>query len=261
MCFQDARDAKRSSAFAAACNLPTSRLEHSELDGTNEMDGLSSNKKRKLETIATCGIIDEPSYGSTEHVEDENESTDLKLAMLASLFPNVDQMQLLDILITSDGSVIRAQEILSSPATKSPRKRPINGIGYQTSLASFKRCNARPPEQPSAFQKKVLTRKGHTLHLFTPEDIENNTPCSIIHDFLPAETAESLLDELLIEATTFERQTFKLFDNVVQSPHSACFYVDSLDEKKRQQTEYLYNGSYLTVGLALHTTRAGPKTA
>ncbi|KAL8775531.1 MAG: hypothetical protein Q9209_000027 [Squamulea sp. 1 TL-2023] len=73
-----------------------------------------------------------------------------------------------------------------------------------------------------------------------------HTPCSIIHNFLEAQVAEDLLQELLEEAPSFERQTFKLFDNVVQSPHSACFYVENLDEKKRQQTEYLYNGSFLT---------------
>lgn len=69
-----------------------------------------------------------------------------------------------------------------------------------------------------------------------------------MHDFLPAQEAEGLLRELLLEAETFEKATFKLFDNVVQSPHSACFYVDSLEEQRRQRTEYVYNGSYLTVG-------------
>ena len=41
--------------------------------------------------------------------------------------------------------------------------------------------------------------------------------------------------------------TFKLFDNVVQSPHTACFYVESLEELNRQKTEYIYNGGLLTV--------------
>lgn len=210
------------------------------------MEDFVFHKKRKLETAARCGEIVRSSYSCTEHIEDENESTDLKLATLASLFPNVDQMYLLDILIATNGSVTRAQETISSPARKSPRKRPGNGVGYQTSLTGFKRSDASPRIQSSTSPKKLLTRKGQTLHLYTPEDIENHTPCSIIHNFLPPETAENLLRELLNEASTFERQTFKLFDNVVQSPHSACFYVDSLDEKKRQQTEYLYNGSYLT---------------
>ncbi|KAL3421205.1 grf zinc finger domain-containing protein [Phlyctema vagabunda] len=40
--------------------------------------------------------------------------------------------------------------------------------------------------------------------------------------------------------------TFKLFENVVQSPHTACFFVQDLEEKKRQMTEYIYNGARLT---------------
>ncbi|KAL9026919.1 MAG: hypothetical protein Q9196_004491 [Gyalolechia fulgens] len=221
------------------------------------MDGFVSCKKQKLVTAAECDqVIRSKPCPSAEQIEDENESTDLKLATLASCFPTVDQMYLLDILVTSDGSVKRAREILSSPAEKFPGKRTHNGIGYQTSLAAFQRSKASSTIQPSASRKKVLTRKGQTLHLFTPEDIENHTPCSIIHNFLPAETAETLLNELLTEAPTFERQTFKLFDNVVQSPHSACFYVDSSDERKRQQTEYLYNGSYLTMRKVSEPVRA-----
>ncbi|KAL8944866.1 MAG: hypothetical protein Q9216_000156 [Gyalolechia sp. 2 TL-2023] len=223
------------------------------------MNNFVPDKEQSLMMVAAeCDQTSEPCE-SAEQMEDENDSTDLKLATLASLFPSVDQMRLLNILIASDGSVEQAQEALAALAVKPPRKRPAHGIGYQTSLAGFKRSKASSTTKPLAFSQKRQTRKGQTLHLFTPEDIENHTPCSIIHNFLPAETAESLLNELLTEATTFERQTFKLFDNVVQSPHSACFYVDSPDERKRQQTEYLYNGSYLTVRLALHVLSRAAK--
>lgn len=212
------------------------------------MDRFVSRKRQKLtlsnpaEERTACG-------GATTHFDDENDSTDLKLATLASLFPSVDQATLLDILIASDGSTEYASEALFSVAAMSQRKRSTNGVGYQTSLANFKQENVNIPRQPVPASRKALTRKGQTLHLYTPEDIENHTPCSIVHNFLPAEVAEDLLKELLEEAPTFERQVFKLFDNVVQSPHSACFYVESLEERKRQQTEYLYNGSFLTVGL------------
>lgn len=73
--------------------------------------------------------------------------------------------------------------------------------------------------------------------MFDPEDIEEHTPCSIIHNFLPSDLANDLLNELLEEAKSFERNTFKLFDNVVSSPHSSSFYVDSLDEVQRQKSE------------------------
>ncbi|KAL8702153.1 MAG: hypothetical protein Q9201_004545 [Fulgogasparrea decipioides] len=218
------------------------------------MDEFVPRKKQKLlfshEHKLSASLEEAHLYQDrTTQLEDENDSTDLKLATLVSLFPEIQQATLLDILIASDGSTTLAIEALSSPAKLSPRKRSASGIGYQTSLAGFKQARAGSSEQSQPISRKALTRKGHTLHLYTPEDIEAHTPCSIIHSFLPAHVAEDLLKELLQEAPTFERQVFKLFENVVQSPHSACFYVESLEERERQQTEYLYNGSYLTVSL------------
>ena len=186
---------------------------------------------------------------STATVEDENgeeTSTDVKLAILASLYPELDQETLLDFLIAANGSIERILEDTGSVNEPgSSRKRSAASIGHQTSLAAFRKEDPRESQPP--FKKKVLTKKGQTLHLYSPEDIAEHTPCSIIHNFLPPEDADALLRELLDEAPTFERQSFKLFDNVVQSPHSACFYVENSEEMKRQRTEYLYNGSLLTV--------------
>lgn len=215
------------------------------------MDNYVLRKKRKLtpppnepQTVAkTC-----PSSSVAPGSEDE--STDLKLGTLASLFPDIDQTALLDMLIGFEGSVEQVCHVLSSSSSSailSPRRKTGNGVGHQTSLAaSFKQV--REDDSFSSMpQKKAKTRKGQTLHLYSPADIEAHTPCSIIHNFLPAQVADELLKELLEEAPSFERQTFKMFDNVVQSPHSACFYVENLEERTRQQTEYLYNGSFLTV--------------
>ncbi|MCJ1429818.1 hypothetical protein MMC29_007733, partial [Sticta canariensis] len=176
----------------------------------------------------------------------ENESTDVKLATLASLYPAVTQEALLDSLVNADGSVTAVCEAFDASSYEPlAKKSSKKGIGHQTSLAAFRRSH---DIQLGTASKKLrsLTRKGQTLHLYTPEDIAAHTPCSIIHNFLPAGEAALLLEELLEAAPTFEKQIFKLFDNVVQSPHSACFYVDSLEEQTRQKTEYLYNGSFLT---------------
>ena len=184
------------------------------------------------------------------NVADLEDTTDVKLATLSSLLPTIDQATLLDLLISTDGSVEKVLSSLSghNEVTSPRKKRSATSVGYQTSLAAFRKPESLDPGLPSA-KRRVLTKKGQTLHLYSAEDIAAHTPCSIIHNFLPAKEAEDLLRELLQEAPTFERQTFKLFDNVVQSPHSACFYVESLEERERQRTQYLYNGSYLNVGL------------
>lgn len=175
---------------------------------------------------------------------EEDESTDFKLALLASLHPEVDRACLLEILLDTEGSVQKASEALAERRkTESPRKKPMT-IGYQSSLSRFKITNSNGNETAN---KKLMSKKGKTLHVYSPQDIENNTPCSIIHNFLSAEEADALLREMLEETPTYGRETFKLFDRVVESPHSICFYVDSWEEAGRHKNDYIYNGSRITV--------------
>lgn len=198
------------------------------------MESFVSRKRRKLSVnIQPRGCVDD--------VANEDD-TDVKLATLASLYPNLDQIMLLEILIAAEGSI---EEATSALAIYSDDRRPIasKAIGYQSSLHTA-----------FGLQKtasKASTKKGQTLHLYSPGDIALHTPCSIIHNFLPAEEANALLRELLQEAPTYGRQPIKMFDTVVWSPHTACFYVENIEEKAKQQTEYLYQGDYLTVGLRM----------
>ena len=209
------------------------------------MEVFLSGKREK--DVMILQEAEKPSKAADGFPGDGEDSTEIKLAILSSLFPDVEQTSLLDLLISADGSVDAVSASLSPADPKSPtHKRPGVGIGHQTSLSSFRKSESEDGGNSST-KRRALTRKGQTLHLYSPADITHNSPCSVIHNFLPVQEAEDLLKELLEEAPTFERQTFKLFDNVVESPHSACFYVQSLEEEKRQKTEYLYNGSYLTV--------------
>ena len=208
------------------------------------MDAFVLRKKRKLSGDSIRQHVSGALVQSGE-----NETTEFKVAMLASLYPSLSQDIIMDSLVSAGGVVEAAASMLEClseqylPATRTA----LGGVAdRQSSLLNYK-LQRDTPTSPRASQSGLLTKKGQTLHLYTPEDIALHTPCSIIHNFLPPKDAEDLLRELLAEAPTFEKQTFKLFDNVVQSPHSACFYVDSLEEQQRQRTEYLYNGSYLTV--------------
>lgn len=191
----------------------------------------------------------------TTPVMEEND-TDVKLATLASIYDGIDPSILLEALIAANGSVEDAVNALSI-YREEPRHKcaPAKAVGYQSSLDSF-----RLSDRVAGKATKPLTRKGQTVHLYTPDDVAAHTPCSIIHNFLSTEEANNLLKELLAEAPTFERQSFKVFDNVVQSPHSACFYVDSIEEKRKQLTEYLYNGSHLTVRFASRVVRCSKLT-
>lgn len=204
------------------------------------MDAFVSRKKRKLSSPEPPTTTEDISALS----ELDDESTDFKLALLSSLHPYIDQHVLLDVLLAHEGSVEAASMALT-PDDSPPRKAYV-ATGYQSSLSGF--ITPNETTERSAKRAKLLSKKGKTLHLYDPADVAAHTPCSIIHNFLPAEEANALLEELLEESLTYERMTFKLFDNVVQSPHTACFYVESSDELHTQKTDYIYNGALLTVG-------------
>lgn len=171
------------------------------------------------------------------------DSTEFKLALLASLCGCEDTAVLMDALLECSGDVDRAKDALCGQNSKhkpfSPRQYSSSAPGYQASLSMFN--IGAGPSSP----KKRMTQKGKTVHLYSPDLIAANTPCSIIHNFLPRTQAEALLRELLHESQTYGRDTFKLFDNVVSSPHTFCFYVDEWDEAERQKNDYIYNGSRL----------------
>ncbi|KAJ5332667.1 uncharacterized protein MYU51_018793 [Penicillium brevicompactum] len=181
------------------------------------------------------------------------DSTDIKLAILLSLFPAVKQDELLDILVSCDGSVESASEMLSaqgSAATISTKKRAAAGpLGMQTSLSSHILTKAedgtlKPINHLGARKKAPPTKKGKTLHLYSPEDIAAYTPCTIIHNFLPAEEANKLLLELLDESKYLTRSTFQLFSRTVQSPHTHAVYVSTAEEQRQQMSDYTYGGTY-----------------
>jgi len=193
------------------------------------MEAFITRKKRKREADSerkTSGEDEEP--------------TEVKLALLSSLHPSLDQEALLDILLAHDGSVSEASASLRPQ--NAPRKSG-GVIGSQTSLKFL----SSDGQSPSPAKARLLSKKGATLHLYDPADIAEHTPCTIIHNFLPPDEANSLLKELLEESKTFEKITFKLFDNIVTSPHTSCLYVGSNAELNQQKYEYVYNGSKLTV--------------
>lgn len=173
----------------------------------------------------------------------EDEPTDVKLAILSSLHPTVEQETLLDVLLAYNGSVAEASAILKSQA---PVKRTNSALAYQPSLRHFAQARAEDG-QPLATKKRLISRKGATMHLYDPVDVAEHTPCTIIHNFLPTEEANGLLRELLVESESFEKISFKLFENVVASPHTSGFFVESYDEMQEQKTAYLYNGARLSV--------------
>ena len=212
---------------------------------TVAMEAFLRGQKRKSDASAAPDV---------RHTDD-GELTEVKLALLASLHPELGQEVLLEALLAHDGFVeAAAASLVDQPPPDPARKTPsATVIGVQSSLRSFAFAPPNSAQQVSPKKPRLLSKKGATLHLYDPHDVAKHTPCSIVHNFLPSELANALLREMLEESKTFEKITFKLFDNVVTSPHTSTFYVETDEELNTQKDEYFYNGAKLTVGLV--TTR------
>lgn len=215
--------------------------------GTLKMDNFIVRKRRRTPSTATStslgDIRDDKRLISGNLDHEEEDSTDVKLAKLASIFPDISPGELLDLLIANDGSIETTTSSLIEHgiARKKNKQVTSNSGSIQSSLSSYRiRLNSdREINSPNL----LPTRKGKTLHLYLPDDISRYTSCTLIHNFLPPAEAAALLKELLEESRTFARQKFQLFDNVVSSPHSAGFYVMTEEEQKEQQSQYSYYGS------------------
>ena len=213
------------------------------------MDAYVSRKRQRFSPKD-----EEPKSNQERSDPSTEDSTDIKLAILLSLFPAIKQDELLDILVSCEGSVEAASSTLSvqGSAADTPRvkKRAASGsLGMQTSLSSHVFTTTEDGVMKSINEirnkrKPPPTKKGKTLHLYSPEDIAAYTPCTIIHNFLPPEEANKLLQELLDESKYLTRSEFQLFNRTVQSPHTHAVYVSTPEEYRQQTSEYTYGGTY-----------------
>ena len=231
--------------------------------GLSREGGPTADLTTPIHRSGSCGLGPDIEKSSTQlashtgHDAADEESTDIKLALLASLHPAAHHGALLDVLLTVNGSVHEASQVLKvSSAVARTKKAAV--VTSQTSLRAF--AATQPPASlgetcPSRKKPRLLSRRGVTLHLYDPQDISEQTPCSVIHDFLPPALADGLLDEMLGEAKTFEKVTFKLFENTVSSPHTSALYVGTHDEMRHQKYDYVYNGAKLTVSAGLPRAR------
>lgn len=206
------------------------------------MDEHYDTEQHKPKRLKPSGDIRQVTRNADTDNED-SESTEFKLAVLASLHPEKSPEVHLDYLLAYGGSAVKAAAALSGNVDEGVKRKRSAATGYQSSLDRFTSRNGEK-SSGGAPNSRLLTKKGKTLHLYTPKEVESNTPCSIIHNFLPPAQAETLLKELLGEVPKMKRGTFQLFERTVQTPHTWKFYVDTLEAVKEQQTEYVYDGMY-----------------
>lgn len=234
--------------------------ESTNVDGNTTCASMKEKQQQKLlqtnSTYENRSVVREEENARPEKntfEEEDDDDTDVKLARLLSLFPDMSEADLLDVLVAYNGCVAAASAALEEASLPRKEKKSTAATpGIQTSLlssfpissSSSLSSSKKGDTSAETSTSKSLTKKGKTLYLYSPEDIARHTPCSIIHNFLPPEEADALLVELLEESKTFQRPTFQLFENTVQSPHTASLYVASTEDQVQQTSQYAYNGAY-----------------
>ncbi|PWW77824.1 hypothetical protein C7212DRAFT_177057 [Tuber magnatum] len=168
---------------------------------------------------------------------DEQLDTDTKIAILASLHPSISTAALIDILLSTNGSIKATSQLLAAGQI-TPQARKPPSTTNQSSLESFISTQGASTSISATTSAPKPPPKGQTLHLYTPASIALHTPCVLHTSFLPPPLATTLLQELLLESTTFPPPgKFNLFSRTVQSPHRSVMYTTT-----PATTPYYYQG-------------------
>lgn len=152
-------------------------------------------------------------------------STTSLLRTLQKEYPLASKEVLLDILVSCDGDIASAKALLGH--TKPDTLKHKSGNRQMSIFGAKKRKIESTVEKP--------------LTLYTPEDISEALPCTLIYNVLDKGDAETLLDELLSDEKSWkDKNKFYLFDKLCETPHKSAFYTK--DMSVYSQHTYRYNG-------------------
>ncbi|KTW26406.1 hypothetical protein T552_02887 [Pneumocystis carinii B80] len=187
---------------------------------------------------------------------DEND-TEIKLALLLSVFPDESIETLLEKLLENNGIVENILNVNSRTDFRNEsallKRKKQKKIEEFIENDEYKRKSTFVPGQlssdtlwPIKMQKDdslELSKRIniHVQHLYFPDQIEKLTPCTLIHNFLEKDMCNSLLLKMLKESETWKRNEFMLFEKKVVSPHKSCYYLYS-DENKLLEQKFFHNG-------------------
>ena len=129
------------------------------------MDAFVSRKRRRVEESPKLTAVQTHTPLRQSAAEDEEESTDFKLALLASLHPTLDESTRLEALLASEGSVEQASKWLTQRNTTSPRKRSAtSSVGFQSSLSAYRIVSpgSGPAKKQLVKVSGICTKCTHT---------------------------------------------------------------------------------------------------
>lgn len=96
-------------------------------------------------------------------------------------------------------------------------------------------------DDASTGNNNAATSRIKPLILYNPEDVANHCPCTLIFNILPKELSNRLLQVMLKDSETWNRNRWWLFERMVESPHKTSYFADR-EEDLEEVAGWTYNG-------------------
>lgn len=168
--------------------------------------------------------------------------TDYKLGELKSSVPHADLEMLLEVLISCNGNLVMAKELLGIPSgvemsLDPPASLQQSKLQHQVTLKRFFQSSS--PDNAFDIKRQRLQEKGKTIHLYDPADVEKLLPCTMHLNVFPKALADDVLKFLIKDSEKWpQNRSFYLFGKLVSSPHTTGFYTDNDDIYENKRATY-----------------------
>ncbi|KAK3832006.1 MAG: hypothetical protein J3R72DRAFT_373013 [Linnemannia gamsii] len=102
--------------------------------------------------------------------------------------------------------------------------------------ASTSTDTSTPSSTPS-----VKIKPPKSLILYNPEDVSKHCPCTLIFNVLDKDLSNRLLEAMLTDSETWNRNRWWLFERMVESPHKTSYFAEREDDME-EVAGWTYNG-------------------
>lgn len=158
--------------------------------------------------------------------------TEYKVKQLKESFPEADEDALFEVLLSCEGSMKAAENVLLESFPHGPERKRYRPGERQLNIKRLLGVT-----DDSALISRNTTGANRPVYLYTKEDLEQTVPYATIHhNFLPPDIADDILRHTMNDKHGFSKAEFYLFGKKCVSNHESKLYASG------QMDGIYYNG-------------------
>ncbi|KAF9301228.1 hypothetical protein BGZ74_006967 [Mortierella antarctica] len=131
----------------------------------------------------------------------------------------------------------------SSSSTSSSSSQSTSALisSPSSSASNLPSLNDRLRWKDSIDDSTKSRERIRPLVLYNPEDVAKHCPCTLVHNVLDKDLASRLLQVMMVESETWNRNRWWLFERIVESPHKTSYYAED-NHDLAEVSGWTYNG-------------------